>query len=325
MSWAGATLRRPSKRPARTVAAMIIARHSAVCATLGDPRYAVPEPPAGTATGTLAWLRANVCRFANGDRHARLRALAQADVDRLDPRALRAGARAEASRALAGAGDPVDVMALLARLVPVGALCDALDVPRGAVADVIVVAAAYQPGASEGAQAAADAAVGRLLGLLALPSEAAAARIGVLVQACDATAGLIGNALRCALHAASYDAVDDLISETLRFDPPVRSTRRVDAGETVVLDLAAANRDPAVFADPDRFDPSRGETPHMTFGHGLRPCPGAAHARALAAGVIEAVLDGRRPAAGDVDYEPSANLRVLARLEVTARSPTSAP
>jgi hypothetical protein len=43
-------------------------------------------------------------------------------------------------------------------------------VPRGVVADVIVVAAAYQPGASEGAQAGADAAVGRLLGLLALPA-----------------------------------------------------------------------------------------------------------------------------------------------------------
>jgi cytochrome P450 len=58
----------------------------------------------------------------------------------------------------------------------------------------------------------------------------------------------------------------------------------------VLLDLDAANRDPAVFDDPHRFDPERRADRHLSFGHGLRPCPGADHAQALAGGVIEAVL-----------------------------------
>jgi cytochrome P450 len=58
----------------------------------------------------------------------------------------------------------------------------------------------------------------------------------------------------------------------------------------MVIDLVAVNRDPDVFADPGRFDASRGETPHLTFGAGLRPCPASRHGLALAAGVLEALL-----------------------------------
>ncbi|MEU0564723.1 cytochrome P450 [Nonomuraea sp. NPDC005983] len=53
----------------------------------------------------------------------------------------------------------------------------------------------------------------------------------------------------------------------------------VRAGELVMLDTGSANHDAKEFADPDRFDVTRGPTPHMGFGHGPRYCIGAPLAR----------------------------------------------
>jgi cytochrome P450 len=257
-----------------------------VRAVLEDERYVVPPVPEDAPPRTLGWLRANVSRFSNGPAHAERRALAEREIARLDPRALRDAARSEAARILAAAGDePVDAMALLARRVPVGVLCDELLGARP-IADILAIAAAYHPGATEEQTARADAAVARLL---TDDDLAAANRIGVIVQACDATAGLIGNALASPVRHAA----DEAIEATLRDDPPVRNTRRQRDGETVVLDLAAAN---------------------LTFGHGLRPCPGKEHARQLAAGVLEAVQAEWRPIDQDIEYEPLDNLRIPARL-----------
>lgn len=108
--------------------------------------------------------------------------------------------------------------------------------------------------------------------------EAAAGRIGLLVQACEATAALV--------EAAAGDERLPL-SRVLRDLPPVRSMRRVAAGGTrvagreiaegdvVLLDLAAANRAHPV---------------PLTFGSPPRICPGRAHALALADGLLRRPL-----------------------------------
>jgi cytochrome P450 len=148
---------------------------------------------------------------------------------------------------------------------------------------VRAVAGSYQPHTA--VTPAADAAVAELVAAFGgTPDERTATRIGLLVQACDATAGLIRQAAATGAGAPT----EAVLTETLRHDPPVPGTRRVAPG--VVLDFAAANRDPAAFPDADRFDPGRTDgNRHLTFGAGEHACPGADVALALAAGVLDAI------------------------------------
>ncbi len=152
----------------------------------------VPEAPAGRAG--MAWLRASVSRFANGETHRRRRALAEAELARLDPERLAAEAARLTAAALAEAGAELDAMSL-ARRVPVRVLCEALaggPVDAALVEDAVAVAAAYPPGSASGP--AEDAALAHLVAVFG-DGEEGAARIALLAQACDATAALIGNAL----------------------------------------------------------------------------------------------------------------------------------
>jgi cytochrome P450 len=54
---------------------------------------------------------------------------------------------------------------------------------------------------------------------------------------------------------------------------------RVRAGEAVIVELSAANRDPGAFAFPETLDLLREENPHLAFGFGVHRCVGAALAR----------------------------------------------
>ncbi len=92
------------------------------------------------------------------------------------------------------------------------------------------------------------------------------------------------------------------VEETARWGSPVQwvtrtATADYEIGETVIprgaralLFYGAANRDPAKFAEPDRFDIRRNTTGHLAFGHGLHFCLGAHLARLEAATAIDCLL-----------------------------------
>lgn len=96
---------------------------------------------------------------------------------------------------------------------------------------------------------------------------------------------------------------------------------RIAAGEFVVPLLAAGNRDPEVFADPERLDLSRYPNPHLAFGHGLHYCLGATLAR-MEGLVALRTLTRRAPGlelAGEPEFKPTIGLRGLSELPVLAR------
>lgn len=102
------------------------------------------------------------------------------------------------------------------------------------------------------------------------------------------------------------DISDPLVTELLRLDGPVQAVTRtakhdhliddaiVDAGQSVLVVLAAANRDPAVFTEPDQLQPARNGPSPITFGHGAHYCLGAALARLEIATALRH-LKARRP------------------------------
>ena len=65
---------------------------------------------------------------------------------------------------------------------------------------------------------------------------------------------------------------------------------RLPAGAFVIAMIGAANRDPARFAEPARFDVARDPNPHLAFGHGIHFCLGAALSRLEASIALDALL-----------------------------------
>ncbi|MCL8009781.1 cytochrome P450 [Streptomyces sp. AS02] len=103
-----------------------------------------------------------------------------------------------------------------------------------------------------------------------------------------------------------YDSAFELT--TWRFfdqDSDLHGTE-VPAGDSVIVSLCAANRDPGRFPAPDTLDLDRSPNPHLAFGHGIHFCPGAALARAelqIALGTLLTRLPGLHLAVRDEDIE----------------------
>jgi cytochrome P450 len=122
----------------------------------------------------------------------------------------------------------------------------------------------------------------------------------------NGVATILGQGLDPAALFADARATERTVEEILRHDPPLHLFTRIALedveafghrfarGETVGCLLAAANRDPARFADPGRFDPARPPGPHLSFGAGIHFCVGAPLAR-LELAVALPTLFARRP------------------------------
>lgn len=164
----------------------------------------------------------------------------------------------------------------------------------------------------------------------------------LLIAGHETTVNLIANAIFAMLRhprhwtglAQDPKCASGIIEETLRWDPPVQMAGRyaaeemtigdhvVPRGETMMVLLAAAQRDPAAFDRPDTFDPMREGIRHLAFGHGVHFCLGAPLAR-LEARVVLSAVTARFPDArldGEVGYKPNVNLRGLASLPVATRA-----
>ncbi|MEU5188318.1 cytochrome P450 [Streptomyces klenkii] len=103
---------------------------------------------------------------------------------------------------------------------------------------------------------------------------------------------------------------------------------RVPAGDSVIVSLCAANRDPERFPDPDTLDLDRAQGPHLAFGHGVHFCPGAALARIelqVAVGTLLARLPGLRLAVPEeeLSWIPAVLGRGTAELPVAFDRPAA--
>ncbi|WP_099022662.1 cytochrome P450 [Mycolicibacterium palauense] len=158
----------------------------------------------------------------------------------------------------------------------------------------------------------------------------------LLIAGHETTVNLIANAVLAMLRhrqywsalAADPGKAAALVEETLRTDPPVQMTGRVAAedmeiggtpipkGDTMMLLLAAAQRDPEFYDRPTVFDPDRGAIRHLAFGLGPHFCLGAPLAR-LEAGIALSALTARFPAArleSDPVYKSNVTLRGMSVL-----------
>lgn len=296
------------------------------------PAEPVPRALAGTAAGEVF---ARLVRMNDGEFHARHRPAVQAHTQRFD---LAAVARA----AVLAVDDlaPRRTPDALLGAIPVQAMARLLGVAPGALDATTDAVQRFTEGIAPGAAPAAVAQASQAAQRLMAQGEAeglepvqGANRIALMQQSLDATAGLIGNALlqlqaqpACAAEAdLSAEAMRAFTAEVARWDAPVQNTRRFAAadlalhgkqlrcGDTLLLVLAAANRDPALNGQPQRFWPGRPAPRSMGFGSGAHRCPGERIAIEIAAAAL-ARLRRRHGYARRVlqhsGYRPLANARI---------------
>jgi cytochrome P450 len=161
----------------------------------------------------------------------------------------------------------------------------------------------------------------------------------LLVAGHETTANLIANGVLALLRnpdqlaalRADPGLIAGAVEEILRYDPPVQLDNRVVREPTrfgdvetptdgmLLLLLGAANRDPAVFAEPERFDITRDARQHLSFAAGAHYCLGSPLARlegAVALGAFAGRLRDPELDADSLRYRPHVNLRGPERLVV---------
>jgi pimeloyl-[acyl-carrier protein] synthase len=126
--------------------------------------------------------------------------------------------------------------------------------------------------------------------------------------------------------------IESAIEEALRYDSPTQAPnpqvatedleiggRKISSGEVVTVLIGAANRDPAKFPDPDRFNVARCDGEHLAFSHGAHYCLGASLARLqaqIAVGAIVRRMPRLRLATDQLKWKTMGRFRGLESLPV---------
>ena len=153
------------------------------------------------------------------------------------------------------------------------------------------------------------------------------------------TTDLIGNGVKAFLDHPSEmekirqrpELIPNSVEEILRYDSPVVSTGRIASrdieidgvsikqGESVSTLVSAANRDPAAYPEPDRFDVEREDTHHQAFGGGRHFCLGAHLSRMEAQETLSVLFErfsSIEAIEGGFEYAPNPGFRSLKNLRV---------
>jgi cytochrome P450 len=301
-----------------------------VTAVLTNPACRVRPPaepvPASLLGSPAAEIFRHLVRMNDGERHCPFKQAVGAALGALTPAAVAEQAARCASRLAA------DDISDFAFRLPAHTVAALLGAPGSAWDDIADWTGAFVrciTGGTEAEIARGKIAAGKLLELFRAPSPdgllgrlareaerlgrgdpdvVLANGVGFLSQAYEASAGLIGNTL-VALRRGQTGAPGDVVRWVERFDPPVQNTRRflaedaviagqpLRAGETILVVLAAASRDPKASGS-------------FTFGRGAHACPGEAIALAIAETGVARLLEAGATPVGSFSYRRSANTRI---------------
>lgn len=174
------------------------------------------------------------------------------------------------------------------------------------------------------------------------PSQELPSTLGqLLIAGHETTANMLSSGLFLLLREPAHlrrlrehpESIPPAIDEILRYESPIAATFRValddcdlrgttiPKGALCFVPLAAANRDPAQFANPDVFDPGRTDNKHLAFGRGIHACVGRTLVHLEGRLAYEALLSRMRSIGLAVDpselrFRNTISMRVLERLPV---------
>jgi cytochrome P450 len=333
-----------------------LTRHDDARAFLTDPRFAIRSGSfagiPGVSDEYLPYLR--TMSEMDGPDHLRLRRLAAPAFTARRAQVSRGDIEPIVDKLLAALPREPDLLRDFAKPLPMLVICELVGIPEADRGDWVEWGAVIAsgdgrrlgeaiPGIVEGAKSvvAARPETGLLADLIRAEDRMTDTELVTLVWhivlAGQTPANLIANAV-----AELWTRPDDLaglradrsllpgaVDELMRWcGPQLLTVPRfaaedvdlhgvvVKAGEPVTVAIAAANRDPAVFADPDRFDVRRSAATQLGFGHGPHFCLGAAHARVQTEVALAALLGRDLALAGEPVRAPDPGTWRLTELPV---------
>ena len=307
-----------------------LTRHDDARTMLTDPRFAITSRSflglPGVPEGYEGYLR--TMSEMDGPDHLRLRRLAAPAFTARRAQDFRPNVEPVVEKLLAELSSDVDLVVDFARPLPMQVICELVGIPPAERADWVewgAIVADFDvsklghaiPGIVESAKAlvASRPDVGLLADLVRaedrLTDTELVALVWHIVLAGQTPANLIANGVAelwtrpAVLDRLRSDPalLPGTVDELMRWcGPQLLTVPRyavsdvdlfgtvIKAGEPVTVAVAAVNRDPRAFPDPDRFDITRNAATHLGFGHGPHFCLGAAHARVQMEVALSALL-----------------------------------